>query len=134
MAVKRMHAVATILLTCAVGACASASNPWASHAATDGLKAARAAVNGLCPVTIGNGTREMLDARYSVVGMDFDAGLIPVGQSVQFNVQCQAGRIQATAVTHLASLDQDQTRFVKTARLDPLRGARLDITPADRVH
>ena len=128
-----IRSVAMILTAVSVSACATASSPWAAHEAGRGLKEARADASSICPVVIQNGTGQLLDTRYSVVGMDFDVGLIPVGQSVRFNVQCQAGRVQAMAVSHAAGMDESQSRFAKTAHLDPLRGTRLAITPADRV-
>ncbi len=107
---------------------------WVAHEQSQGAKAALADANALCPVEIENSTDQMLDTRYSVVGMDFDIGLLPMGQSVQFSVQCQAGRLQAMAVSRAASLDEGQTRFAKSVRLDPVRGTRLAFTMADRVH
>lgn len=113
--------------------CATSADPWSEHAATAGLKATSMDPAAVCPVVVRNGTEATLDASYEVVGMRFDLGLLPSGQTAEFNVQCQAGRVRATAVSHAMGLDEPEQRFQKMVRLDLARVTQLRLTQADAV-
>lgn len=125
----------TLLLSASLlGGCATAASPWAQHDERAGLKAASMDPAAVCPVVVSNSTETTLDASYEVVGMRFDLGLLPSGQSTGFNVQCQAGQVRATAVSHSLGLDEPQRRFRKMARLDVARVTHLQLTQADAVY
>lgn len=124
---------ALALLLVLVG-CATAPGPWEGHAGRADAKAARLDPAAVCPVILSNGTPGTVDASYEVVGMRFDLGLLPSGQSAEFQVQCQAGRVRATGVSHTGGLDEARDRYQVVARLDGARVTRLQLSQANKVH
>lgn len=130
----RITGATSLLLAALLSGCATASSPWAQHEARAELKETFMRPGSVCPVIVENETEAMLDASYEVVGMRFDLGLLPSGQTAEFQVQCRAGRVRATAVSRSVGLDEPELRFQKMARLDLSRITRLQLTQADRVH
>jgi hypothetical protein len=131
---KRIIGAWGAVLVVVLSGCATASNPWEGYGARAARKAALMDPGAICPVVVENGTNAALDASYEVVGMRFDLGILPSGQSAQFKVQCQAGRVRATAVSHAVGLDEPQERFQKMARLDLASVTRVHLTQADQIY
>ena len=130
---KTLRAASLLGAVGLLAGCASAANPWTGHGPEAAAKARSMDPAAVCPVVLQNHTQATLDASYEVVGMRFDLGLLPSGQSASFNVHCQAGRVRALAVSHSLGTEEPQELFQRMARLDQVIVTRVSLTQADRV-
>lgn len=124
-----------VTLAAGASACASASNAFERHDryAAEQQAAAVDASRVVCPVVLSNATDVQLDAGYQVGGVQSVLGLIPAGRSLSFGVVCDAGSIEAFAVSEAGGLFGGGSEYRTLSAVDPSGSTRVSFTATDRV-
>ena len=132
---KLRSALCVAFVAVATSACASSSNVFANHDRFIARQQAQAAAaeRSVCPVVLSNGTDQQLDAGYRIGGVASVLGLIPAGQSLSFGVVCDAGPIEAFAVSNMGGLFGDAGEYRTVSQLDLVGATRMSFTVVDRV-
>jgi len=128
-------ALTAAALAVATSACASAPNAFVRHDRfmAEQQTQAAGADRAVCPVVLSNGTDQQLDARYSLGGVQSLLGLIPAGRSLSFGVLCDAGPVEAFAVSDMGGLLGGAQESRTVSSLDPSGATRMSFTVTDRV-
>ena len=128
-------ALSGAVLVCTVSACASSSNAFTRHEQFMVEQSAQAsqADRAVCPVVLSNGTDQSLDAGYRLGGVQSVLGLIPAGRSLSFGVLCNAGPIEAFAVSDFGGLMGGAEHYRTVAPLSASGATRMSFTVVDRI-
>ena len=123
------------ILGATLSACASGSNAFDRHDRMISKERAEVASadRGVCPVVVSNATDQQMDAVYQVRGVESMLGLIPAGRSLAFGVSCDAGAIEAFAVSDVGGLLGGAEEYRTMSSLDKTGATRMSFTVADRV-
>ena len=123
------------ILGATLSACASGSNGFDRQDRFVSQQRAEAASadRGVCPVVVSNATDRQLDAVYQVGGVESMLGLIPAGRSLAFGVSCDAGAIEAFAVSDMGGLLGGAEEYRTMSSLDRTGATRMSFTVMDRV-
>lgn len=133
MRIPGVNRVALAALTVlASSACASAGDPWQTHALRQRERALAADLDRSCPVVVQNATGELVEALVQLDGVDRSLGLLAEGQSATVGVACSARRVSAKGISQGQGLG-DGIRYVKTVLLDVTRETSLRLTWADQT-
>lgn len=113
-------------------ACASAGNPWLSHARAERAEALASDLDRLCPVVVQNATGQVVEALVDLDGVDRSLGLLGEGQSATVGVDCSARRVSAKGISQSLGL-AEVARYAKTVPLDATSETSLRFTWADQT-